>query len=276
MKKILIVGCYGMMGYNIFTILNNNDKYKVFGSCRQGKKHTTHNNIYEVNHLENFDINNFIDFIKPDVIINCIAQLRETNINEKINMVHANCLIPLYLAEICDKNNIYFIHFSTDAVFGSNNLSDKKDNYLPDSFYGLTKCISEFINKNGIILRICPIGYEKFSNKSLFNFIYNNDKNTINGYKNCFFNGATTLTIIKYIIDLIDNKKLTGIYHITSDQISKFDLLNLINDTFKLNKTIIPIEEPKISRILKEDLKTYYSSWESQIKELYSNMHLFN
>lgn len=125
-------------------------------------------------------------------------------------------------------------------------------------------------------MRICPIGYEKFSNKSLFNFIYNNNDDTINGYKNCFFNGVTTITIIKYIIDLIDNERLIGIHHITSDKISKFDLLNLINDIFKLNKNIIPIEEPKISRILKPDLKKYYSSWELQIKEMYDNMYLFD
>ena len=106
MKKILIIGCYGMVGYNIFTILNNSNKYKIFGTCRKGKKHTSHDNIYELNHDEKFDMHNFIDFIKPDVIINCVAQLREKNINEKISMIHANCLIPLYLAEVCDKKNM--------------------------------------------------------------------------------------------------------------------------------------------------------------------------
>ena len=274
MKKIIIFGCYGMLGYNIFKFLNS--KYKIYGTCSPGKKRTNHKNIYEIDHLNKNKITTLIEDLKPDVVINCIAKLREKNINEKIEMINSNCLIPLYIGDACKKNKIYFIHFSTDAVFGSNNISDKNDNYSADSFYGLTKCISEFLNENSVILRICPVGYEKYSNKSLFNFIYNNNNDIINGYKNCFFNGTTTITIIKYIIDLVDNKKLNGIYHITSDKISKFELLNLINKIFKLNKKIIPVEEPKISRLLKKDLKKYYSSWEIQIQEMYDNMYLFD
>ena len=186
-------------------------------------------------------------------------------------MIFLNCTIPLNLSKFCKENNIYFIHFSTDAIFKN---SDKKHNiketYSPESFYGLTKSISECISDDSLVLRICPIGFDKFKRKSLFNFIYNNKDNIIYGYKNVYFNGTTTIVIINEIIKIIDDKKfIYGIRHVTGPMISKYQLLKIINEQFQLKKNIIPVNEPHISRLLEDDLiDSSQLDWTSMIKDL--------
>ena len=265
--KILILGVTGMLGFNSYQILKK--KYNVFGTCRNNYE-TSDPNIFIFEH----NIENIIDIIKknkPNIILNCIAQLRENNYVDKNNMIFSNCTIPISIANYCKLNNIYFIHFSTDAIFkSSNNYHSINENYSPEDFYGLTKSISETISKDSLVLRICPIGFDKFKRKSLFNFIYDNKNKEINGYNNVFFNGTTTIVIINEIIKIIESKKyIYGIRHITGPKISKFNLLNIINNEFNLNKNILELNEPKLSRLLKDDLIiSNHLNWNKMIKDL--------
>lgn len=271
-KKILILGVTGMLGYNLYSLLN--DKYELYGTCR---------NLYDIKSDKIFKIEhtidnifNIIEKIKPDIIINSIAILRENNYEEKNNMIYANITIPLKVCEYCKEKKIYFMHFSTDAVFKSSGYYHNiEDSYSPESFYGLTKSLSEAISKDCLVLRICPIGFDKFKRKSLFNFIYDNKNENINGFTNVFFNGTTTIVIIKEIIKIIDsNDYIKGIRHITGPKISKYNLLKIINDEFSLNKNIIPLENPKISRLLKNDLTNPNQlNWINMIKELKIFIH---
>ena len=266
-NTILILGITGMLGYNSYLFLK--DKYDVYGTCRK-LYNSSDKKFIKLNHT----IKNIIDIIKkikPNIILNCIALLRENNYSDKNNMIYANCTIPISLSQYCKKNNIYFIHFSTDAIFkSSNNYHDINETYSPENFYGLTKSISESVSKDSLVLRICPIGFDKFKRKSLFNFIYNNNNKEINGYRNAFFNGTTTIVIINEIIKIIECKKYKyGIRHITGPKISKFELLKIINKEFNLKKNIIPLDEPKISRLLKDDLTdSNQLNWNKMIKDL--------
>lgn len=252
-KKILIIGCTGMLGFNLFKIFSYNYKF-VYGTCRN-KYNLIDENIYVLEHTKE-NLYNIIKKINPDIILNCIGILKENNYQEQINMIYANSILPIELNNICKENNIYFIHFSTDSIFKSSSEYQNINNiYSPESFYSSTKILSEVIEKDALVLRICPIGYDHFKNLSLFNFIYNNKEINIKGYRNCYFNGLTTIEIGKELIRIInDNYQLKGIHHITGPKISKYELLKIINIEFNLNKNIIPLEEPIISRLLKDDL----------------------
>ena len=266
MKKIIIIGCTGMLGYNLYLVLNN--KYSIYGTCRN-KYNLLNSNIFEFEHTTD-NLLKFINDIKPDIIINCIALLSEKSDDDKINMIYSNSILPIELNKICKKNKIYFIHFSTDAVFKSSEIyNDIINKYSPESFYGITKALSESIKDDCLILRICPIGHDKFKNKSLFNYIYSNNQNNINGFKNCYFNGLTTLEISNEIIRIIEDKYIYGIHHITGPKISKYNLLIIINEIFNLKKEINEIDNPIISRLLKDDLiNSNNLNWYNMIKDL--------
>lgn len=265
--KILILGATGMLGYNSYKILSKNN-YEVYGTTRNDN--LNNKNIICIDHeIEN--IIKVIKLVKPSIILNCIAILRENSYQDKNDMIFSNCTIPLNISKYCKENYIYFIHFSTDAVFkSSDKYHDTCEVYSPESFYGLTKSISESISNDSLVLRICPIGFDKFKKKSLFNFIYDNKNKEINGYSNVFFNGTTTIIIINEIIRIIESKKyIYGIRHITGPKISKYNLLAIINNEFNLNKNITPSVEPKISRLLKDDLiDSNQLKWNKMIKDL--------
>jgi len=266
-QKILILGVTGMLGYNLYKVLSKNN-YEVYGTTRSNN--LDNKNIICIDHkIEN--IIKVIELVKPSIILNCIAILRENGYQDKNNMIFSNCTIPLNISQYCKENNIYFIHFSTDAVFkSSENYHNIDEIYTPENFYGLTKSISESISTDSLVLRICPIGFDKFKRKSLFNFIYDNKNKQINGYNNVFFNGTTTIIIINEIIRIIESKKyIYGIRHITGPKVSKYELLTIINNEFNLNKNIIPLDEPKISRLLKDDLiDSNQLNWNKMIKDL--------
>ena len=256
-----------MLGSNMY--LQMKDKFDVYGSVRTQSSITE--NIYNFEHNEE----NLIDIIykiKPDILINCIAILKENN--DKLNMLYSNCTLPIFLSNYCKEKDIYFIHFSSDAVFKSSFEYNKVDEiHSPESFYGLTKAISESIKNKSLIFRICPIGYERFSNKSLFNFIFNSQlDSSINGFKNCFFNGTTVNEIINKVIDLINkNEKIIGLYHITGPTISKYELLQIINKEYNLNKNIVPVDNPSICRLLEPSEYSTTKDWNTMINEMKSS-----
>lgn len=266
--KILIIGVTGMLGNNMYELLKKKN-YNIYGTCRN-KYDIKDDKIICFEHTKNNLINIF-EYIKPNIIINCIAKLTENNYVDKENMIYSNITLPIYICDYCKINKIYFVHFSSDAIFkSSSKYNSINDKYTPESFYGMTKSISECISDDSLVLRICPIGYEKYTSRSLFNFIYNNKNSKINGYKNCYFNGISTIVIVTELIKIIENKtKLYGIHHITGPKISKYYLLQIINKSYDLKKKIIPIENPNISRLLEDELiNSNTLSWEKMIKDL--------
>jgi dTDP-4-dehydrorhamnose reductase len=73
---------------------------------------------------------------------------------------------------------------------------------------------------------------------------------------------------------IVADPGLTGIYHLASHPISKYDLLNLIKEAYQKPITVIPDEGLKIDRSLNGDRFNRFTgytppSWE----ELISKMH---
>lgn len=267
-KKVLVLGSSGMLGNQIYNDLLESS-FDVYGTNRSNIENQDLDRVFTFEHTEEKLISK-IEEIKPNIIINCIAKLKEGNYDDKLEMIYSNCTLPIFVCNYCIEKNIYFIHFSTDAVFKSSvNYHKVDDCYSPESFYGMSKAISESIKNNSLVLRVCPIGYENHSNRSLFNFIYNSKEDKINGFKNCYFNGTTTNVISERVINIINsNEKIYGIHHITGPKISKYELLEVINRECELNKTIIPVDKPEVCRLLDNGKFSTNDPWYFMIKKL--------
>jgi dTDP-4-dehydrorhamnose reductase len=58
----------------------------------------------------------------------------------------------------------------------------------------------------------------------------------VNGFDLAFWSGVTTLQFAKTLFEIIENNEITGLIHLTNnDKISKFDLLTIIKEVFKLD-----------------------------------------
>lgn len=262
-KKILILGASGMLGSALFRILPEMG-HEVYGSLRQSKQTdflkktftNSQNLIYNIDVLNADQLNSLITQIQPDLIINCIGIIKQLDIsNDPIYVLPINSILPYRLTELATRVGARLIHISTDCVFDG-----KKGNYLEtdkpnaEDLYGKSKEIGEIKNKSNVItLRISLIGHELQSNHSLVDWFLS-QKKQVSGYKNAIFSGLTSLEMAKVIHHyIIPNENLYGLYHVSVNPISKYNLLKLIQEIYAVSTTIIPETNVAIDRSLNSD-----------------------
>ena len=173
-----------------------------------------------------------------EYIINCIGA-----IHQRTKQFDINWELPQWL----DENvNCKIIHPGTDCEMDNDN-------------YGLSKKkASDFILKHGQntkILKASIIGPELNSNFSLLEWFLSQEKEVF-GYTKAIWNGVTTYEWAKQCLELINNwdtyKSLTTL---SSDPISKYELLKTIKDVYNKDINIIPKELGE-DKTLIGDIKT--------------------
>ena len=162
--------------------------------------------------------------VNPDVAINCIS-LRDVNSATPDELRRVFSDFPKNLSDLSLKYGFRLVQISSDAVF-----SGIKGNYnehdIPDPIdnYGIAKLEGESINENSLIIRTSMIGHSISGEAGLLDW-YIKQKNAP-CIKMQFFSGLPVNEISRIISRyFIINKDLTGIFHISSNPISKYDLL---------------------------------------------------
>ena len=273
MKKVLVLGSTGMLGHIVHYFLDSTNRYDLFNLSFRNKLNSK---TIIVDISDQQKLSNLINEISPDVIINCIGILIKGS-NENIkNAIYINAYFPHWLKDICEEIDCKLIHISTDCVFSGKN-GGNDENSIKDALddYGKTKSLGEFDYINHLCLRTSIIGPElKQNGEGLLHWLFN-QQGTINGFKNVFWSGVTTLELAKAIHFSIENN-ISGLWNVTNGEpISKFDLLKTIIKTFSIYKLKLEPNSDKISdkslksvretdyevpsyQIMLEDLADYY------------------
>ncbi len=78
----------------------------------------------------------------------------------------------------------------------------------------------------------------------MLEWVKKHNNTTLNGYTNHHWNGVTCLQLAKIINKIIgENMWWNGIRHIFSPtSVTKYELVNMINNTYELNNTIETLE----------------------------------
>ena len=219
--------------------------------CSRSKTNiiTLDENLIKISEYSKKQLFDLIDQHRPCKIINCVGV---TNINEnekKLNLI--NTELPILLAKILDrkKDGSQLIQISTDGVF-----SGKRGNYIesdqPDASdaYSQSKLKGEVVYPPHLTIRTSIIGPQLKSNDGLLEWFLK-QKKEISGYSNVTWNGVTTLECAKFI-DWTINHKLTGLIHLFSEKISKYDLLNVMKKVYRKNIKINSDKDIKLDRSL--------------------------
>jgi len=189
---------------------------------------------------------------RPDAVINAIGIVKQrAEAIDAIQSLEINALLPHRLAVICEAVGARLVHFSTDCVF-----SGRRGNYLEtdvsdaEDLYGRTKFLGEPSGQHCLTLRTSIIGRELNRKSGLLEWLLT-QRGTIKGYTNAIFSGFTTLEMARVIDNILATKALlSGVYHVSSEPISKFDLLTMIRDALGLPVEIEPYGEFKCDRSL--------------------------
>jgi dTDP-4-dehydrorhamnose reductase len=192
--------------------------------------------------------------IKPEIVINCVGIIKQLPTSDApLTSIPINALLPHQLAVLAAQHNSKLIHFSTDCIFsgavGNYSELDKPD---PNDLYGLTKLLGEVDDGRTLNLRTSMIGHElNHSTNSLLEWFLS-QTGAVKGFRQAIFSGFPTVHIANvlqnYIFPSLD--KLSGTYHLSADPINKFELLNLIKDTYHKDIIIEPDEALAIDRSL--------------------------
>jgi len=280
---ILILGATGMLGNALLKYLSSNKDFKIFGTARDWEKVITlpkslQANIFRISlGIESLAVlEDLLLKIKPDIVINCIGVIKQSPLSEKRKIaVEINALLPHLIAETLTRHHIKLIHISTDCVFSGNKGGYREfDDSDAIDVYGKTKFLGEIGYDNHLTIRTSIIGHEIDSSISLLDWFLV-QKDQVNGYLRAIYSGVTTLELAKIIEKyFITINNFQGLFHVSSEPISKFDLLSIVNNVYKKNIKIIPQNQFVIDRSL--DSKFFQKmtghrpkSWDEQIEELY-------
>ena len=279
--KILIIGACGMLGNTLIKHFTKQKQFNIEFSVRDQSRQHLCQKLFKKKAKYLIDAQNpitaklAINDFKPNICINCIGLIKQKSIlNNHINSIEINSLFPHYLYGYCQEIFCRLIQVSTDCVF-SGLKGNYTENDIPDpiDLYGYSKLLGEIKQENAVTIRTSIIGHEVNSKFGLLEWFLN-ENNKINGYNNAYFSGLTTLELSTIIAEFIIPKiNLKGIYHISSKPINKFDLLNLINNIYCLEKIIYKDESISINRSLDstkfKELSGYkFDNWVSMIKRM--------
>lgn len=140
------------------------------------------------------------------------------------------------------------IHYSTDCVFtgaasGARGPHGYRETDKPDSqdLYGITKLAGEPSCAAALTLRTSIIGRELRGFNSLLEWFLAQGDCTVMGYKQALFTGLTTLELSRLTAMILrDYPALTGVWHVAAPAISKYDLLQLVKETYQRPTMIEP------------------------------------
>ncbi len=281
--KILILGVKGMLGHTLFYYFSKIKNYAVYATERGTKdlnrffpEMMLQKVIYNVNADDIQTVQKTVKMIKPDVVINCIGiikQLKEAK--DPIISIKINSIFPHQLAEICTKYNYRMIHLSTDCIFsGKQGYYKEEDVADANDLYGRTKYLGEVDYPNSITLRTSIIGHELSTKYGLVEwFLSQNDK--VIGFTRAYFSGFPTIEIANILHKfIIPNEHISGVYNVSSNKISKYDLLRLIAVRYGKNIKIeadnnIEIDRSLDSKKFKEITGYKPPEWRELIDKMY-------
>lgn len=256
--RILILGVNGMLGHSLMRYFCNADKYRVFGTVRDASYKNFLNSYQNFSLLSDVNVNeddilqHVFEKTKPDFVFNCVGVVKQlTQSNDALIAIPLNSLLPHRLAKLCSFFGCRLIHISTDCVF-SGTKGQYTENDPPDALdlYGRSKLLGEVDYDNTITLRTSLIGHELRGARSLVDWFLAQEGSVL-GFKRAIFSGLPTVEIARVIEDyVLPHSRLHGVYHLSVDPITKYDLLLMVKDVYGKQIEIIQDDSLVIDRSL--------------------------
>lgn len=286
-KRLLILGANGMLGGSIHRYFSQTE-HITLGTVRSTSSKNLISELGFDNIIDGIDVlvagclENLIEDYQPDYVFNCIGLIKQLSTSKQPALaIEINSLIPHKIAQLCNKYNSQLIHFSTDCVF-SGKTGNYSESSIPDAFdlYGRSKLLGEVAYDNHITFRTSIIGHELESNVSLINWFLN-QRNSVKGFSNAIFSGLPTYYIADFIYNyIINNSKISGLYHLSAEPIDKYSLLNLVKEEYSTEMDIIDYPDFVINRSLNSDrlrstLNFTPPNWQELIKKMHYEYNLY-
>ena len=280
--RVLVLGGAGMLGHKVCQVFRQ--RFDTWATVLPGYRAPGGYQILADDHLldsvDAFQLDTVVRAmaeVKPDAVINCIGIIKHLRAaKDPIVSLTINSLFPHQLANLCRASGARMVHMSTDCVFsGRKGMYTEDDVSDAEDLYGRTKFMGEVDAPGCFTIRTSIIGRELDTANGLIEWFLAQKGGKVRGFRRAIFTGYTTDALARIIADVLENHpQLSGVYHVSSDPINKFDLLSLVNETYGLGIRIEPESEFVCDRSL--DSSRFRSAtgvqppaWEEMIQEMH-------
>ncbi len=282
-RRVLILGATGMLGHTLMSQLTRDASLDVHGSARSaGALAETFGPDLLSRVTSGMDatdpalIDRLLDRVHPDVVVNCIGVIKQdSSAGDTGRMMALNAELPHLLADACEERRARLIHISTDCVFsGRRGRYVESDEPDPIDTYGRSKLLGEVHRSSAVTLRTSFIGHEIGSQRSLVDWFLS-QVGTVNGFTKAIYSGLTAVELAHLLASAVfPREDLTGLYHVASTPISKYELLSMIALEYGWKGQLVPSSELERDRSLVADsfrAATGYRApeWPVMINEMY-------
>lgn len=255
--RILVLGASGMLGMAMLRVFSASKGYETVGAVRSSNSRLTSaaGGARIVTGFDAESVDSLAELfrtVKPDVVINCVGLIKQlSGGNEVSSAVPINTLLPHRLHKLADIAGARLVHVSTDCVFsGAKGMYLESDQTDATDVYGLSKYLGEVGGESAVTLRTSIIGQELSSANGLIEWFLA-QQSGIRGFTKAIFSGLPTIELARVVRDhVLVNRELTGLYHVSAEPISKFDLLRLVGEVFSHDIAIEPDASLVIDRSL--------------------------
>lgn len=256
--RVLILGGNGMLGHKTWQVFEPN--FDTYVLARKPYTMYQNYNIFKSDRwLEGVDafhyemIAELLKELNPNIVINCIGIVKQLpEAQDPISSISVNSLLPHRLVKLCKEIGSRLIHISTDCVFSGHTGMYKEDD-IPDpiDLYGRSKLLGEVYDENCLTIRTSIIGRELGTHLGLVEWLLSSQGQSVKGYVNAIYSGFTTEALAQILANIITNYPyLSGLFHISSEPIRKFDLLNRLCNAYKLDIVVEPYNDYYCDRSL--------------------------
>jgi dTDP-4-dehydrorhamnose reductase len=252
-KKILILGGTGMLGHLLLRYLSAYPEYDVYATARSLAglgKHFPEDLLarfrpdsVDANYLDS--VIRALAAIQPDVVINCIGIIKQIpGADDPLTAITVNAQLPHRISLISHNAGARLIHLSTDCVFnGKKGMYTENDQSNAEDLYGRTKYLGEVSYPHCVTLRTSIIGHELKGRYGLIEWFLSQTQK-VRGFRKAIYTGFPTIELARIIRDyILPNPALSGVYHVSSGPISKYDLLRLVAERYGKEIEIEPYDD---------------------------------
>lgn len=248
--KVLILGGAGMLGHKLWQwFAPRFESYVTFrGSASSYARTGLFDPARSISGVSAEDLDSLsraFEQARPEAVVNCIGIVKQdAGAKDPVTSLEVNAMFPHKVAKMCRESGARLVHLSTDCVFkGSEGNYSEKATPDAEDLYGRTKLLGEVAGDGCLTIRTSLIGRELAGAHGLLEWFLSQEGRRVRGFKRAIFSGFTTGALAEVIAAaLSEHGDLSGVWHVAADPVSKFDLLSLVKDIYKLNVEIEPDE----------------------------------
>lgn len=191
--------------------------------------------------------------VRPTAIVNCVGIIKQLDAaKDPVLSLTINSLLPHRLQRLAVAEEARLIHISTDCVFdGRKGMYTEDDPSNATDLYGRTKFLGETSGPGALTLRTSIIGRELSTASGLVEWFLSQRGGRVEGYTRAIYSGFTTDVLARILRSvLVDHRHLEGTLQVSSDPITKYDLLRLLDRAYRTDTEIVPSDAVQIDRSL--------------------------